>query len=171
MNNIKQKPIPNWPEYEITDDGKVWSKRRHKYLKPKTDKDGYYVLSLSRNNKKSWYSIHRLVLITFIGPCPQNMQCRHLDNNKTNNNINNLCWGTAKENVQDLVKINKHGGFMRKGEKHPLHRLTIQVIRTIIYMWLTGLFSQREIGNIYNVNHQHISRIINKKRWGHVWNN
>ena len=58
MNNIKngqsaakqilQKPIKGWEGlYEITNDGRIWSIRSHKYLVPKKDKDGYQMITLS----------------------------------------------------------------------------------------------------------------------------
>lgn len=52
--------------------------------------------------------IHRLVLEAFVGPCPDGMEALHSDGNKTNNNVDNLRWGTPSENNRDIVKHGRH---------------------------------------------------------------
>jgi HNH endonuclease/NUMOD4 motif len=51
--------------------------------------------------------VHDLVLRAFIGLPPPFMECRHLDGNPANNKLENLCWGTRSENMQD---VKYHGG-------------------------------------------------------------
>lgn len=66
---------------------------------------GYMRTSLWKNKKSSMKSIHRLVAQAFI-PNPNNLpQINHKDGNKTNNNVENLEWVTAKENVAHAYKI------------------------------------------------------------------
>lgn len=50
-------------------------------------------------NRNSY--VHAIVLNAFVGPCPDGMECRHLDGDKTNNNLTNLKWGTPAENAND----------------------------------------------------------------------
>lgn len=101
------KTIPGFPNYSITKDGQVWSKPRRGsstkglYLRPASKKKGYLFVVLYKERKKCQRHIHSLVLETYIGSCPIGMQCRHLDGNPQNNNLDNLCWGTPKENQQD----------------------------------------------------------------------
>jgi hypothetical protein len=45
--------------------------------------------------------IHRLVLLVFIGECPEGMECDHIDRNKANNHIDNLRWVTKYENMMN----------------------------------------------------------------------
>jgi hypothetical protein len=52
--------------------------------------------------------VHRLVCEAFHGPRPEGAVTRHLDGSRTNNNSENLCWGTAKENVADMIKHGRH---------------------------------------------------------------
>ena len=168
------KKIPNFPGYFVTEDGQVWSNPRKDgpntkgcFLRLRTDKDGYKICTFSKAGKRFDKKVHRLVLKTFTGPCPSGRQCRHLDNNPANNNLNNLRWGTPKENAIDR---DEHGTtYHPKGEKQGGHKLTEQDVRTIVYMWRTKLFKQKEIAKIYRVRKQTICSILGRKSWGHIW--
>ena len=112
MNEI-WKPILNYEGlYSVSDTGRVQSKARistgnyhrcvsERKLKLDTDRDGYKRVRLSKNGKKTRYSVHRLVLLTFIGECPAGQETRHLDGNPSNNNLKNLAWGTRADNYND----------------------------------------------------------------------
>ena len=67
-------------------------------LKPKVEKIGYLRLSLSKDNSIETKLVHRLISLTFI-PNPNNFpQVNHLDEDKTNNRVENLEWCTAQYN-------------------------------------------------------------------------
>lgn len=86
-------------EYAITSCGKVWSYKRKKFLKPEKCRNGYYLVALYNNNHRQRFLIHRLVAEAYI-PNPENKpQVNHKDEDKSNNNVNNLEWMTAKENM------------------------------------------------------------------------
>src|SRR4051794_38431819 len=100
------------PGYCVGDDGSVWScvkwsrKGLIKYgewrqLKPHPQSRGHCTVELGRDNIRF---IHRLVLEAFVGPCPDGLECRHLDGDPGNNLLSNLKWGTRLENFQDSVK-------------------------------------------------------------------
>lgn len=90
--------------YEITKDGKVFSKRNGKELKGCVDNAGYRKVSPRINGKKYQLKVHRLVALKYI-PNPNNYkQINHIDGNKLNNNINNLEWCTAKHNIAHAHK-------------------------------------------------------------------
>lgn len=50
------------------------------------------------------YKVHRIVLETFVGPCPDGMECDHKDRNRSNNHIENLRWVTKAENQHNTSK-------------------------------------------------------------------
>ena len=78
--------------------------RKGKILRPATDTSGYHGVILSKNNIAKRYKVSRLVASAFI-PNPQNKeQVNHIDGNKLNNNVVNLEWCTASENIEHAYK-------------------------------------------------------------------
>ena len=101
--------IKGYENYLIYEDGKVYSKKRKKFLSPCPDKDGYLQVNLWKNGKSKSYRIHRLIGLHFI-PNPNNFPCiDHIDMSKTNNNLNNLRWCSYSTNNKNkgLMKNNK----------------------------------------------------------------
>ena len=90
----------DYSNYEIYSDGRIWSYKRNKFLKHQTDKGGYKRVCLTDNlGKRKMYMVHRVVYESVTGaPIPEGLQVNHIDENKTNNNINNLNLMTCKEN-------------------------------------------------------------------------
>ena len=81
--------------------GKAGSKRKvpGKILKPRANKNGYLMIRLSKNSIYRPCYLHRLVSSAFIPNPDKKFQVNHLDEDKTNNTVENLEWCTAKENV------------------------------------------------------------------------
>lgn len=60
------------------------------------------------------YMVEKLVLIAFSGPKPHKKMCCHRDDDKINNTISNLYWGTAQDNVKDMYRNGKRHKRKRK---------------------------------------------------------
>ena len=87
--------------YQVSNCGRVKSIKfgKERILKLRTDKDGYFKVDLSKNNKLKTFTVHRLVAEAFL-PNPYNLPCiNHKDECKTNNNVNNLEWCNSKYNI------------------------------------------------------------------------
>lgn len=160
------KPIPRFPDYCITRDGRVWSKRRKIWLKSATNGLGYKVVSLYANLQKQTYDVHRLVLETYIGLRPVGMECRHLNGVRTDNRLINLCWGTPKENQQDSIR---HGTSVR-GERVGTSKLTEVKVKVIRYLYKVANFSLQDLAWQFDVGRTTIWRVINKETWKHLLN-
>ena len=98
------KDIPDYENYQISNLGNVFSKKRKK-LKSITKNDkGYCYVQLYKNDKPHTLRLHRLVARTFI-PNPNNYpEVNHIDCNKENNCINNLEWCDRLYNMQEAYK-------------------------------------------------------------------
>lgn len=85
-------------DYQISNYGRVYSVKSHKYLSQTIVGKGYLRVHLWRDGIKKGELVHRLVAIHFLDN-PNNLpQVNHKDENKENNCVDNLEWITAKEN-------------------------------------------------------------------------
>jgi hypothetical protein len=62
---------------------------------------GYPVVTLGGRGS---VRVHRLMLETFVGPCPDGMEACHHDDDRRNNRLANLRWDTRRANQQDKLR-------------------------------------------------------------------
>ena len=110
-------------EYEITDNGKVfslssnWRGYGKRELAQQLNSHGYPAVRLVINGQRKKFLVHKLVAERFLPERPsEHHEIRHLDGDKTNNSASNLAWGTRKENAADR----ELHGKTSKGESHGL---------------------------------------------------
>jgi predicted DNA-binding protein (UPF0251 family) len=146
-------------------------KNPQKYLNQETilkpwvcNEYGHLCISLSKNNIEKKCLIHRLVLEAFIGPCAEGMEVRHLDGKPSNNIINNLKYGTSKENSQDM-RVHKTFIF---GSKNWNAILDDEKILEILKLIEESNLTQNEIAYRYGVSPQTICDIKKNRIWKHV---
>lgn len=89
--------IIGYANYGVNMKGEVISFRSNKKLRSKIDK-GYERVTLSKNNKRKLFPVHRLVAIAFIPNPNQYPYINHKDENPLNNSVWNLEWCTAQYN-------------------------------------------------------------------------
>jgi hypothetical protein len=99
--------------YEVSNLGRVRSYRGPKGLldEPKIisgrpDPNGYqnYHLSNKDNSRRRNIRGHILVMQTFVGYPEEGMMICHWDDVKHNNKLDNLRYGTRKENFEDMIR-------------------------------------------------------------------
>lgn len=111
------KPIPGFDGmYEVSNMGRVKSCKRtrkskagsishvqERILKPKSGKNGYFEIALSKNGKLHFFRCHRLVADAFI-PNPNHFPViNHKDEDVTNNKVSNLEWCSVSYNTSYSV--------------------------------------------------------------------
>lgn len=115
----------NFEKYEVYPDGRIWSYKSKKFLKPITDKGGYQVVMLYDNEGKGkMYKLHRVVWEAVTGePIPKYMQINHRSEAKYENFFENLELVTPKENCnygsrneRVAKKRSKQVGAFKDGE-------------------------------------------------------
>lgn len=162
---ITSRNIPNYPNYHVTSDGRVFNIQTGKCLNL-IPKEGYFRVGLSSNGKQSFYYVHRLVALAYI-PNPENLPCvMHLDDNGTNNNVSNLRWATHLENMKDRdskgrqAKGKRHGNFGKLGEKNKLSKLSGIERKKLISKYASGNYIYEDLSKIFGISTGQISKII-----------
>ena len=104
------KTMTEYPNYIITNDGKVYNSQRKRFLSLKKHVNGYIGIALtSYDNKRKNFYAHRLVALLFIDNPNNYPEVNHIDFDKTNNKIENLEWispsGNSKHNLSRNIQI------------------------------------------------------------------
>ncbi len=174
------KPIPGFPGYEVSDQGRVRSFLRRyclgrgkgfgtmlaetpqRILQPHESAKGYLGVALRKHDKTKYFFVHYLLLTTFIGPRPPDMWACHYDGNPRNNVKTNLRWDTPANNGMDT---RRHGSM--KGVKNHSAKLTdTQVVQ--IRELAAQACSQKDIGVKFGISQPNVSEIVGRKIWAHV---
>ncbi len=184
------KKIPNFKFYEASNFGRVRSidriiaqkqprygdtiiyrKFRSRILKPclLSDKGKYphFSLTLCEDTIKHKLLVHRIILNTFVGECPEGMQGCHNDGNGLNNYLDNLRWDTASNNQLDRHKHGTHFTPIMKGSEHPKAILDEQSVIKIRGDRSSGM-STRELSDKYLIKIDHVRSIIKRNTWKHL---
>lgn len=157
------KDIPGYEGmYQVSNQGNVrslnWGNRgyvRNLYLKKHNR--GYRHVELAKDGKRKAFTVHRLVATAFI-PNPNNYPTiNHLDEDKTNNCVENLEWCTASHNVQ--YSIDRHPNAYKHGGGKYSPRAWKYGGRKIVQLTLDGSFV-REWADII---------AIKKTRFSNAW--
>ena len=132
------KPIPEFPGYEASNQGRIrsvdrrircenrlgqleWRLYRGRILSPSVTSTGYPHVQIGKGGYNySGEDVHKLVMLAFVGPCPEDHEIGHRDGNPANAYLTNLRYVTYAENYQDQIL---HGRAHR-GEKHYAAKLT-----------------------------------------------
>ena len=119
-------------DYEVSNTGRVIStsvlrylgkyhtykkiNRKHELAQRDTGY-GYLVVSFKVDGKRVNQYVHRLVATAFLDNPEDKPQVNHKDRNKHNNNVENLEWVTASENVCHSLPFRKP--FENHPKEHP----------------------------------------------------
>lgn len=122
------KPIEDFPEYEVSNLGRVKSLNYHRsgqeQLLKQVLQNGYLIVCLHKDKIQKNVKVHRLVVKAFL-PNPENKRTiDHINRNKQDNRLENLRWATHSENC-----LNKALGVSGERLIYP-HGNSFQVLIT-----------------------------------------
>lgn len=129
--------------YEVSDLGRVRSVMhvvvrrngspytvRTRILKPYTNESGHQLVNLHTDGKPSVQLAHRLMLKSFIGPCPPGMVACHGNDIPSDNRLLNLRWDTPTANALDHVRSGNHN---QANKTHCIRNHPFDKSNTLVY--------------------------------------
>lgn len=163
------REIPDCPGFMAGSDGSLWSNWTRGRWPRRTDswfpapvrrekKAGSPLSVLLRTTSGFRVTdfVHRVILTTFVGPCPDGMiACHDPDYNRTNNALNNLRWATPTANSADCKRHGRHPS----GGNHTNSKLRDEDIPTIFDLRRAGI-THGDIAERFGVARVAITRIL-----------
>lgn len=169
---IEWRPLPGYEaSHEISSDGYIRrfitaANGKH----PKTlarwvsSRTGYLMVTLWRDKIRQNVSLHRMMLRAFLGEPPSHKPwALHCDGDKMNLSLDNLYWGTSKENQAD----SRRHGTKSLGEAQPLAKLNAGTVREIRAACAAGL-DQRATAVRFGIHQATVHRVHARKSWAHI---
>lgn len=144
--------------YFVTRDGRVWSGKTNRFLKPRPLPTGYLRISAGMPQKDHY--IHRLVASAFISTIEGKDFVNHKNGEKSDNRVENLEWVTCKENSNHMIEVLGKG----YGESKPEAKLTNEQVREIKIRLSEGE-RPTHLAKEFKVSRKAICNIKNKKTW------
>lgn len=148
----------DWPDCEVSIDGKFWRNGKEKTVC--IGRVGYKIVQRSVNNKTQQKYLHRVLLESFVGPCPDGCEALHINGDRMDNSISNLRWGTRKENVADAIRH----GTATIGVKNSKAKFDATQVVSVRRLKQQGV-SSKEIAHSFSVSVATIDNIIRGKTY------
>lgn len=171
----KWKQIPGYEGvYEVSDRGRIKSVGRYKHprkdrsaywqneriLSQYKQKNGYMMVCLAKDGTNRTFSVHRLVLRSFVGEPEAKYEACHNNGKRDDNNLENLRWDTRVNNFKDR----DWHGKTACGTKNGWAKLDDEKVNKI----LADARPNRQIAKDYGVSSVTIDRIKSRLTWAHI---
>jgi hypothetical protein len=159
MGHEYWKDIPINTNYQISTNGRIWSKIMGSILIPRV-RNGYQCINLWDNGNPKRYTVHYLVLLTFISnrPSPPNNIIRHYpDQNPLNNRLENIEYSSQTQNTYDQIE----------NDTYTCAKLTPEDVIEIKEALLCGI-SGSILSKTYNISAAVITNIKHNKIWKNI---
>lgn len=170
---VEYRDVPEFPGYKVGSDGSLWSCRaigswritdEWRQLSTKNLCVGYPYVCLYRNGEKHHRFMHRLVMLTFVGPCPEGKEVAHENGDRADSRLCNLTYKTPSENQMDRVRHGTDG----RGKKNHATKLTEDQVRRIRAEYVRGKFGLRRLSLKYGVSQRAIKFVLTGRNWNYV---
>lgn len=173
MDEIEWRPValePYGQHYAVSNHGDVIrltggyrNAKAGRLLTQKLTQDGYLAVNLCVNGQARCFTIHSLVLVTFVGQRPDGYVARHLNGTRTDNRSSNLAWGTIQDNVDDRGRHGRHPRGMRCAKAKLTNEKVIAIRQAH-----AAKTPVAEIVQAYGVSRGTIEKVIYRTTWRHI---
>lgn len=166
---IEWRGVPGFEtKYQVSNTGLMRRFGSIYLLKGGTTTLGYRKIRLV-NSPVYWNAyIHQLVLLAFVGECPQGYEVNHKDGNPGNNRLENLEYLTHRQNIQHSFDVlGRTTDHVPCGEKHVQAKLTDDKVREIRRLYVAGS-TMAKLADLYEVSSIAIWSVIHRKTWKHI---
>lgn len=165
--DMEWKPIPGIDGYEASSCGAIrsWlsrggrSKIERKCSVPRilsqsVSKNGRGYLVVSVRSRP--IQVHRLVLLAFVGPCPQGMECCHGVGGRFDNSVSNIRWDTKDANHNDRMSF----GDVLRGERIGNSVITDEQAKEMVAEYAGGGATISAIADKFGISRSMAGKII-----------
>lgn len=163
MRQVEWRPVRDFPNYEVSSDGRVRNvvSGREKSIHLSTN--GAYMVNLWRDGAHHPKQVHRLQAFVFLSLEDTSLTVNHKNGVRTDNRIENLEVVTQAENNLHKCRVLGKG----RGENCWLSKLKDSDIREIRSLRQKGE-TQTAIARLFKVDQSVVSRICARKTWSHI---
>lgn len=160
--------------YQIASNGDIKSldrmdaagrKLTGKPKKTMTSNIGYIRVALTRECISNVFLVHRLVAESFIPNHDNKTQVNHIDGNKANNDISNLEWVTASENIRHAVTTGLR--VAARGSTHGNASMDEFKVRLVKSMIQEGM-GDTKIARSLEITRNAVKEIRANRTWKHI---
>lgn len=142
--------------YLVTSDGRVFSTKSGKQLRPGRSSNGYLTVAFWQAGQKRSQSfcVQYLVAAAFLGVQPNEAQVLHNDGSRENNDASNLRYGTQSDNLHDITR-------------HGRRKFSPAQVQSIRERRAAGA-KLADLAREFNSSHNHISHICLRKQYANI---
>lgn len=158
MRRFAEKTVWESGVFTVDNGGRIWrdGKRAERHTG-----SGYLQVRVMRGGVRYYTTAHRLVWHATMGPIPEGMVVNHKNGIKDDNRPENLEVVSYSENTKHAYRT---GLKDQHGEMNPAAKLTDPQVESIRKLYATGQYTMDQIGKMFGVRFQHVSRIVRGQR-------
>jgi hypothetical protein len=157
LNRFQEEQVWASGKFTVDSEGRIWRGNRRA-----ENRTGQYLQVKVMIDKVRYYTCaHRLVWRALVGPIPPGLVINHKNGCKSDNRPENLELVTYSENTKHAYRI---GLMDEHGERNPAAKLSDKDVALIRNMYAGGGYTMLQLGELFGVRFQHISRLVRGQR-------
>lgn len=148
---MNYEKLIDFERYDISKDGKIFSKYWNKQLKDHKATNKEYIANqlVLKNGETRWFLRHRVIWYYFKGEIPEGMEIDHRNGKPSDNRLENLRLVTPKENMNNPITIER----LKKantGENNPMYGAKLseerkkEISKYAKEMWINGTLDKNK---------------------------